>query len=351
MILPSTYVSGLIVLILALVCLGSWINTLRAAGKLRFELYSYDFALGVLVAALIAAFTLGSLNSKELTFADNFSLTGYRKMAWGMGAAAVFGLGNLFLLASTVTSRVSVAFPVSFGLALLINTVWDYFLSNGEGAVLIFGGLTLILVAMIVAGVSYRWNLLDLQAEMQRAFIADPRTKAPPKVRGSAALSVTLGLLSGVFLGISSRMLGEATTGDNALAPYSAGLMFAAGFFLASLVYVPFFMNFPVAGAPIRISDYFKAKKKQHLMGILGGMIFIAGLLAALAATYTPAFVQAGPLVNFAINQSVPIIAALWGLLVWREYKGASNRVQMALAVLVVLYLAGVGMIAVARRG
>src|SRR2546425_5132596 len=125
MIFPTTYLASLLVLIFGMISLGAWAGTQKLA-KWRFELYYYDFTLGVVLCGVIAAFTFGSFNQQELTFQDNLLLTGLRKMAWAVGAGIVVNLANMLLLASSVSSGISVSFPVSLGLATIIGSIWSY---------------------------------------------------------------------------------------------------------------------------------------------------------------------------------------------------------------------------------
>src|SRR5882724_6218906 len=126
MMLPTTYLGALFLRVFSMLCWGSWANTQKLTGKWRYELYYYDYALGVVVCAVIAAFTFGSLNSAELTFSDNFLISSYRKMAWGFFAGCVFNLANMMLVAGISVAGLSVAFPVGIGLALVIGVVWNY---------------------------------------------------------------------------------------------------------------------------------------------------------------------------------------------------------------------------------
>ena len=99
MIFPTSFEVGIGLLILSLLCWGSWPSTFQRAGKWRYELFYFDFSAGFLLLALIAAFTFGTMNATELTFRENFLITGYRKMAFAVGAGVLFnivaGLNNV----------------------------------------------------------------------------------------------------------------------------------------------------------------------------------------------------------------------------------------------------------------
>src|SRR5579863_3750552 len=130
MILPTTFVAGALLLILSMLCWGSWANTQKLGGQWRFELYSYDLSVGVAVCAAIAAVTFGSLNSSELTFQDNLLIASYRKMAYCAGAGMVFNLGNMLLLGAMSIAGLAVSFPVSFGVALIVTAIWNFALKD-----------------------------------------------------------------------------------------------------------------------------------------------------------------------------------------------------------------------------
>src|SRR6266446_7567151 len=119
MLIPQTYAGALILIVLSMICWGSWANAQKLAGKWRFELFYYDYSLGVVVCSLIAAFTLGSMNPRDLTFTDNLLIASYHQMAYALGGGAVFNLANILLVAAISVSGMAVAFPIAIGLALV----------------------------------------------------------------------------------------------------------------------------------------------------------------------------------------------------------------------------------------
>ncbi len=139
-----------------------------------------------------------------------------------------------------------------------------------------------------------------------------------------------------------------AKGGEDGLAPYGVGVLFAAGVVVSSFLYVPFFLNFPVDGEPIHVTDYLKGTVRQHLWGLLGGVVWMAGGICNFLASSAPAKLQVGPAVTYALGQGSTMISALWGLLLWREFKGASERVKLLLIVMMVLFVSGLAMISMA---
>ncbi len=200
MILPTTALAVWIVAIISLLCLGSWANTLKLAGKWRFEYFYYDFVFGILLCAGIAALALGSGRPQELTFQDNLMLSGYRKMAWALGSGVVLNLGTLLLLAAMSIAGMSVAFPLTLGVALVIGVIWDFAITTQVNTPLTFMGVALVAGAVIVAGLAYI-RLLRVQREAaQKALTPDPRLKSRrPKSAGST-LVIVLCVVGGIAL-------------------------------------------------------------------------------------------------------------------------------------------------------
>jgi glucose uptake protein len=348
MILPATTLASLLLLILTLVCWGSWANSQRLVFKWRFELFYYDFALGLAACVLIAAFTLGSMNSQELTLSDNLMIAGYRKMAYGVAAGVLVNLAYMLLVAAISLSGMAVAFPLSFGIGLVVMSVTN-FISNPQlsNALLLFSGLVLVLVSVLVDTVAYRSHLDALKEKSKMGPVLDPRTKLPvrPPI---AARGILLSLLSGVALGFFFPVVDASRGGDNGVGPYGLAVMIAIGVFFSTLLYVPFFINFPVQGDPVQVRDYFKGAKKQHFWGIFAGFVWAIGLLAALVEVAAPPSVRTSPALAFGLVQAVPILATLWGLFAWREIKDSTQGVKMLLLVTIVLYLAGLALVSLA---
>jgi glucose uptake protein len=347
MLIPTTYLTALLLLIFSALCWGSWANTQKLAGKWRFELYYYDFTWGLAIAAIVAAFTLGSFDSKELTFQDTLLLAAYRKMAWGVAAGVVFNFANMLLVAAVSVAGMAVAFPIVAGLAVIVGIAWSYSLGLQADPLLLFGGILLVLVAVFIAGTGYSMLLEERRVAAQKALTPDPRGRKPPRRRG-AAVGILLAVFGGLFMGAFYPLLEQSRTGEDGTGPYGVMVLFALGVFISTAIFVPFFLNFPVYGQPLAVTQYFKGTKRQHFLGFLGGVVWCAGGVASAVAFSTPLSLQVGSAVNYALGQTAAmVIAALWGLLVWHESSGATYRVKMTLAATLVLFLVGVGLMAI----
>lgn len=348
MILPTTYLAALLLLIGSMLCWGSWANTQKLAGKWRFELFYYDFSAGVLLCALAAAYTLGEMRPNDLTFSDNLLIASNHQMAYGVAAGCVFNLANMLLVAAIAVSGMAVAFPIAIGLALVIGTVGSFALNPQGNPILLFLGALLVVVAILVDAFAYN-AYVDSKRVQAAALQPDPRAKKRAAAAApGAARGIIISIFSGILMGMFYPIVEMGKAGDAGVAPYGIALLFGGGVLVSSLVYIPFFMNFPVLGQPIEFKDYFKGTGKQHLLGLFGGILWMAGALCNFTAASTPASVQVGPAISYALGQGSTLVSALWGLLVWHEFRGANFRVKTLLAIMLVLFVAGLGMISIA---
>ncbi len=337
MILPTTYAVALLLTILTMICWGSWANTSKLTGSWRFELYYFDYAFGVLLLAVVAAMTFGSMGD-DLTAFDNFLIASRRKMLFGFAGGVVFNLANMLLVAAISLAGMSVAFPVGIGLALVIGVVWNYILNPQGNPGLLFGGATLVVAAIIVCARAYKAHAASRRPVPGQAM-------APPRRSGRG---LVLSLLAGILMGSFYPLVEMGKSGEFALAPYSIALVFALGVFLSTFFFDIVFMNMPVEGPAISPFEYFRGSLKQHLLGIAGGVIWCIGAIANFAASSAPPEVNVGPAVSYALGQGATLISALWGLFVWKEFRGAKPRVRSMLGAMLVLFVLGLTAISLA---
>lgn len=352
MIIPTTYGVALLLTILTMLCWGSWANTFKLAGKWRFELFYYDYSIGVLLAALVAAFTFGSLGP-EISFWDNLTLfAAKRNIAFGFVAGAVFNLANMLLVAAISVAGLAVAFPVGIGLALVIGVVWSYALNPQGNTTLLSGGAAVIVVAIIVDAIAYRSHSTAQAAAAKLDEPPAPAKKSHGKRsrggEGGSMKGIILSLISGVLMGSFYPLVEMGKAGEFGLGPYSIAVVFATGVFISTFVFNLFFMNLPVQGDPVEVLEYLRGTGRQHLLGIAGGVIWCVGTTANFVAASAPESVNVGPAVSYAIGQGATMVSALWGLLVWKEFAGASSKVNALLALMLLLFIAGLGLVSIA---
>jgi len=343
MILPQTYTAALFLMILSMICWGSWANTYKLAGKWRFELYYFDYAIGLLVAAVILAYTAGSLGFDGFSFVDDLMHAGKRQWFLGFSGGVVFNLANMLLLASISIAGMSVAFPVGIGLALIIGVLLNYMLKPAGNGTLLFAGCVLVLIAILADAYAYTLLGRILHESMAKQGKAKS-TRRPTKVKG-----VMIAAVSGVLMGCFFPLVELGKEGDLGLGPYAIAVVFAGGVFASTLVFNLFFMNLPVEGPPVEFRDFFlNSTMWQHLLGIAGGAIWCVGAVAAFAAASAPAEVHVGPATSYAMGQGATLISALWGLLVWKEFKGADLKVKAMIAIMLVVYACGLVLVSIA---
>src|SRR5579872_4730827 len=136
---------------------GSWANTQKLAGneKWPFELFYWDYAIGVFLFSLIFAYTLGSFGSAGMGASANLHAADMANVWPALFSGALFNLSNILLVVGIDAAGMSVAFPVGVGLALVIGTV-ESFLEKPKGnPAMLFGGVALIVCAMIFSAVAH----------------------------------------------------------------------------------------------------------------------------------------------------------------------------------------------------
>jgi glucose uptake protein len=345
MILPATYLSALLLLVVSMICWGSWANTFKLTGeKWRFEFFSYDFAIGLLLGAVIAAFTFGTMGS-ELTFSDRMMIAGKKDELFVFIGGVVFTLANMLLMAAISLAGLAVAFPIGIGLALIIGVVSNYIINPQGNPILLFAGVALVVVAILLDSAAHRTRDSDLHAALPPA--KDPKTgKIPPKKRKSAARGIVISLLSGVLMGAFYPLVAAGMMGDMGLGAYASALIFAGGVLVATLFFNIYFFNLPVTGDRINAKDYLSGTIKQHALGILGGMIWSAGAITNFVAATAP--VNVGPAISLGMGQCATLISVLWGLLVWKEFAGSSASVKKTLALMIAAFAGGLVLLSLA---
>lgn len=343
MTLPPTYLATLCLLVLSMLFWGSWANTLKVAGKWRFELFYFDFAFGALLAATIYALTFGRLGFDGFLFEDDLLQTGKRNILFGALGGAVFNLGNMFLAAAISVAGMAVAFPIGIGLALIIGVIWNYVITSQGNPLFLFGGSLLIMAAIVVSSVAYRKHArAKLEEQAKAGLLKTSAPRAPIK-------GIVLSLVSGLLIGSFFPLIEYGRTWASGMGPYAIGFCFAAGVFLSTFPFSLFFMNLPVHGDPVEIRDYFlSGTPRRHLLGVLGGVIWATGMVANFVAAGAPDDAQAGPAVSYAIGQGATMIGALWGIFVWKEFDGSDMRVKILLALMFALFVAGLGLVSMA---
>lgn len=319
---PGSLGIALLMMITSAVCWGSWANTYKGVKNYRFELFYWDYAIGIFLISLILAFTMGSAGHDSSSFLNNVHQADTSNILSTMVGGAIFNLANLLLVAGIDMAGLAVAFPVSIGIALVVGVVSSYLLQPRGSAVLLAAGVICAVIAVVLDGKAY-------------GSLASTGRKVSRK-------SIVVCVVSGVLMGLWAPFVAHAMTQGRTLGPYSIAVFLTLGALLSCFVWNLYFMRKPLVGEPVNFDGYFRATASAHMFGLLGGVIWGTGMVFNLvAANFT------GVAISYAIGQSAPMVAALWGVLAWKEFAGAGSRARMYLVLMFVFY--GLAILLVAR--
>jgi len=321
MFVPPSFTAALLMVIVSAICWGSWANTFKGTKNYRFELFYWDYAIGIFVISLILAFTLGSGHGDSTSFLANVRQADSSNIVYALIAGAIFNVANLLLVAGIDMAGLAVAFPVSIGIALVVGVVLSYAQQPKGSAALLGIGVLFAVLAVIMDGKAY-------------AALGSTGRIVTRK-------SIVICIISGILMGGFAPFVARALTTGNALGPYSIAVFFTLGALLCCFVVNVYFMKHPLVGGPVKFSDFFRASPRDHMLGVLGGFIWGTGtVFNFVAASFT------GVAISYAIGQSAPMVAALWGLFVWKEFAGSAGRANKYLALMFVFYVLAIILVA-----
>ncbi|HEY6944171.1 MAG TPA: hypothetical protein VI431_03455 [Candidatus Acidoferrum sp.] len=324
MFVPHTVGLALLMMIASAICWGSWANTYKGVKNYRFELFYWDYAVGIFLISLVLAFTMGSTSNDASSFLSNVHSADSSNFYYTLAGGAVFNLANLLLVAAIDMAGLAMAFPVSIGIALVVGVVSSYILQPKGNPLLLAAGVASAILAVILDGKAYR-SLQKSASSLSRK-------------------SIIVSVVSGILMGLWAPFVTHAMTQGHTLGPYSVGVFFTLGALLSCFLWNVYFMKKPLVGTPVNFSDFFRGPASGHFLGFLGGAIWGTGTVFNLvAANFT------GVAISYAIGQSAPMVAALWGVLAWKEFQGANRRANTFLALMFVFYILAIFLVAKAN--
>jgi len=333
MFLINSYGIAVLMCIITMLAWGSWANTQKLASKdWAFQLFYWDYSIGVVVWSLILAFTLGSLGPYERSFINDLTQAQVKWIGSAFLGGVIFNLSNILLVAAIDIAGLAVAFPVGVGLALVLGVITTY-LTKPEGNVpMLAAGVTFIVIAIILDAIAYK-------------RLPSVGKKTPVK---GIVTSVATGILMGWFYSFVVKSIGKIELVDNMLkleagklSPYTAIVFFSIGVFLSNFLWNSIIMAKPFVGDPIPYKDYFtKGNFRLHLIGIAGGIIWNIGMSFNILANKA-----AGPALSYGLGQGATMIGALWGVFVWKEFKNAPPGTSKLLFAMFVFYIVGLGIL------
>jgi glucose uptake protein len=329
MMIPATYQFALFLMILSMLCWGSWANTLKLCPGYRFQLFYWDYAIGLMLATIVWGLTAGSLGHAGSSFLDAVAHTSSNAILFSVCGGVVFNVANLLLVAAIEVAGLAVAFPVGIGLALVIGAVSSYLIAPAANPLLLFGGVALVTVAIVLDAAAYRKRESTAKATTTRGIV----------------LSLVAGVLMGGWYPIATHDLGRGT----APGPYAIAFFFAIGVVLSTIPANLLLMAKPLDGKPpVDGSGYWRAPLGWHLAGVFGGTIWCVGAVANFIASVAHLDKPIGPAVSYSIGQGATMVSALWGVFIWREFAGAPRAARMLLVLMFVFFILGLGAIALA---
>jgi glucose uptake protein len=331
MIVIHSYAWAVVLAVITMLCWGSWANTQKlAAKKWPFQLFYWDYAIGVLLLSLILAFTAGSIGAEGRSFMADLMQADIMSLGSAFLGGVVFNIANILLVAAIAIAGMAVAFPIGIGLALVLGVITNYLATPLGNPIILFLGVALVTVAIVLDAMAYR--------------------KLPGASPTSTTKGILISLLAGFLMGFFYRFVAASMAMDfvnpeaGKLTPYTASVIFAIGLLLSNFLWNTLFMYKPLTGERATYSDYFtKGNTRLHLIGILGGAIWSIGMTFNIIAAE-----QAGFAISYGLGQGATLIAALWGVFIWKEFKGAKG-VNGLLTAMFLLFVAGLSLIIVSR--
>ena len=333
MFIIGNYTLAVVFCFITMLCWGSWGNTQKLAGKTwRYELFYWDYVIGMVLFAALLGLTMGSTGELGRSFIADLQQANLTSLGWVLLGGVIFNASNILLSASTSLAGMAVAFPLGCGLALVLGVVNNYLEQSKGNPMLLALGVLFIVVAIVCNGM----------AAGRVSKQGDNNTNSKKGI----ILAIVAGLLMSTFYrfvvkGMDINNFEQPAAGM--LTPYSAIFIFSLGVLVSNLLFNTYVMKRPFVGEPVSYSEYFKGSLSTHLVGVLGGAIWCLGT----AFSYIAAG-KAGAAVSYALGQGAPMIAAFWGVFIWKEFKGADRKTGYLLALMFALFIIGLGIIVVA---
>ncbi len=323
--IPQAYGLALVMMILSMLCWGSWANTQKATGSWRFELFYWDYVWGILLSAILIGLTLGRTDAAGPdSFFQNLATASATSFLYAFLGGVIFNVANMLLVAAIAIAGLAVAFPIGIGLALVIGSVLNFIITPKGNPLLLFGGIGLVCVAIVLDALAYRKLSQDVKVT----------------TRG-----IVLSLLCGVGMGLFYPFVAKSVTGENHLVPYTVAFVFGLGVLVSNFPLNYAFMRRPVKGPPVSVGDYFAGSRDLHIWGVLGGVIWGVGTISNFVASYAK---MIGPATSYAVGQGATMISAVWGVFVWKEFRGAGRDVNRLLALMFLFFVLGLVCVALA---
>ena len=331
MVLVQNYTLAVILCAVAMICWGSWQNTQNLIGReWRFEHYYWDFSVGILLFALLMAFTFGSMGSQGRSFIPDLRQADAANLLSAAVGGIIWNAGTLLLVAAISVAGMSVAFPIGGGIGWTLGILINYIGKPEGNPLFLFTGTAFIILAILLSMQSYK----KLASHQQK-----------PTLKG-IMLSVAAGLCIAFFYRFVASSLATdfSPADDGKISSYTAVVLFSVGALVCTAILNPFFMAHPVQGETVKMEAWVRGDARTHLLGMLGGAIWCLGNSVSFMAVGA-----ASPAISYGLSNSAPVVAALWGIFVWKEFRDAPRGTTLLLSLMFACYLAGLALIVYSR--
>lgn len=327
----NTYSLAVIFCVITMLCWGSWANTQKLSSKSRpFQLFYWDYSIGVLLLSLLLALTMGSFGSEGRSFFADLMQADSKTFGYALLGGIIFNLSNILLVVAIDIAGMAVAFPIGVGLALVLGVITNYLGDPVGNPTILFAGVALVSLAIVFDALAYR--------------------KVPAQKGKSIQKGIMISITAGILMGFFYRFVAMSMSTDfiNPMAgkftPYTASVIFAIGLLLSNFVWNSIAMYKPIVGDKVTYKQYFtEGSLKLHAIGILGGAIWSLGMTLNIIASG-----KAGFAISYGLGQGATLVAALWGVFIWKEFKGVKG-VKTLITMMFILFVIGLAMIILAR--
>jgi len=327
MFILESYSLAVFFCIITMLCWGSWANTQKLAEKSwRFELFYWDYVIGILLLSVVFAFTLGSTGEQGRSFVTDLQQADQSSIQSALLGGVIFNLANILLIAAISIAGMSVAFPVGIGIALIWGVIDNYLKVPSGNPTLIFSGVILIAIGIVVNALAYKKLTGSEQKVSSKGLI----------------ISIIAGVLMAQFYGfvVDGMTKNFSVPEVGKLTPYSAIVIFSIGILISNFLFNTILMRKPVQGTPVSYADYFNGDFKSHLTGILGGIVWCIGMSFSIIASD-----KAGPAISYGLGQGAVLVAAIWGVFIWKEFKAAPKGTNTLLYIMFICFFVGLSLL------
>lgn len=329
MFIVESYPMAVMFCVVTMLCWGSWANTQKIVqDRWRFELFYWDYAVGIFLLALLGALTMGSTGESGRAFIDDLLQADPNNIISALIGGVVFNLANILLTAAIEAAGMAVAFPIGIGIALIIGVLINYLMLSKGDPYLLFAGVLLVTIAIVLNATAYK------------RYAGNVKKKNVTKW-------VIVSIVAGILMSTFYSFVASAMDLDNFISPavgkmtpYTAFVIFASGILVSNILFISYLMYKPLEGKPTSYKAYFQGSFGTHSIGMLGGAIWGLGNLFNLIAAG-----KAGPAISYGLGQGATLVAALWGVVIWREFKGGDKTISLLIKSMLALFVAGLGLI------